>query len=62
MAPLAVPSGLVKGLGFDETVGEEVPFVAAAAVDVNRLAYFDIAAAAVWAVDDEPVVVEEDES
>ena len=47
MAPLAVPSGRVKGLGLDETVGEEVPFAAAAAVDVKRFAYFDIAAAAV---------------
>jgi hypothetical protein len=62
MAPLAVPSGRVKGLGFDETVGEDVPFAAAAAVDVKRFAYFEIAAAAVWAVEVEPVVVEEDES
>jgi len=62
MAPLAVPSGRVKGLGLDETVGEEVPFAAAAAVEVKRFAYFEIAAAAVWAVDDDPVVVEEDDN
>ena len=46
-----------------DTVGDDVPLVAAAAVDVKRFAYFEIAAAAVWAVDDGPVVVEdEDES
>jgi hypothetical protein len=37
-------------LGFEETVGEEVPFEAVP--EVNRLAYLEIAAAAVWAVDD----------
>lgn len=52
----------MNGFGFDETVGEEVPFVAAAAVDVKRLAYFVIAAAAVWAVEDDPVVVDEDDN
>jgi hypothetical protein len=62
MAPLAVPSGRVKGFGFEDTVGEEVPFAAAAAVDVKRFAYFEIAAAAVWAVEDDPVVVEEDDN
>jgi hypothetical protein len=62
MAPLTVPSGRVKGFGFEETVGEEVPFAAAAAVDVKRFAYFEMAAAAVWAVEDGPVVVEEDDN
>lgn len=45
--PLFVPSGLVKGLGFEVTVGEEVPLVDAPVPDVKRLAYFEIAAAAV---------------
>jgi hypothetical protein len=62
MAPLTVPSGRVKGFCFEETVGEEVPFAAAAAVDVKRFAYFEMAAAAVWAVEDGPVVVEEDDN
>jgi len=37
----------VKGFGFEETVGEEVPLAAAAAVDVKRFAYLEMAAAAV---------------
>jgi hypothetical protein len=30
--------------------------------DVKRFAYFEMAAAAVWAVEDDPVVVDEEES
>ena len=52
----------MKGFGFEETVGEEVPLAAAAAVDVKRFAYFEIAAAAVWAVEVDPGVVEEDDN
>jgi hypothetical protein len=66
MAPLAPPSapGRVNGLGFDATIGDEVPLVPDEAVlpDVKRLAYFEMAAAAVWAVEEDEAVVDEDES
>ena len=52
----------MKGFGFEETVGDEVALAAAAAVEVKRFAYLEMAAAAVWAVDDDPVVVEEDDN
>lgn len=62
MAPLRVPSnaswGLVNGLGFDATVGEdEDAALFPPPAEVSMLAYFDIAAAALWAVDDEVAAV-----
>lgn len=63
IAPLAVPSfGRVKGFGFDATTGEPVLLFVPVEPDVKKLAYLEMAAAAVDAVDEDPEVVDDVDS